>query len=91
MTLIVKSHADTVRYLEVLRHLTQTLATLCSPVAGKDSGECLEVERCFENVLDDGQRLCELAQGWIQLQTSLASIRESQKSIEEAVSVKRLI
>ena len=58
MTLIVKSHADTVRYLEGLRHLTQTLATLCSPVAGKDSGECLEVERCFENVLDDGQRLC---------------------------------
>ena len=91
MTLIVKSHADTVRYLEGLRHLTPTLATLCSPVASKDFGEFLEVERYCENVLDDGQQLCELAQWRIRLQTSLASISGSQKSIEEAVSVKRLI
>ena len=90
MTLVAGSHANTIRRVESLRQLRQTLATHCSLVASRHSGVLLDVQKYSDCVLDDGQGLCELVQGRIQIETGLASIRESQRSIEEAVSVKRL-
>ncbi len=90
LTLIAEWHAKTICDMEGLRHLTQTLATYRSPVASENSVELLDVQKYCDCVLDDGQRLCELVQGRIQIETGLASTRESQRSIEEAVSVKRL-
>ena len=90
MTLVAERHAHTIRRMESLRQLTQTLATHCSLVASRHSGVLRDVQKYSDCVLDDGQGLCELVQGRIQIETGLASIRESQRSIEEAVSVKRL-
>ena len=90
MTVVAQYHARTIRRVESLRHLTQTLATHCSLVASRHSGVLLDVQKYSSCVLDDAQGLCELVQGRIQIETGLASIRESQRSIEEAVSVKRL-
>ena len=90
ITVVAESHAQTIRHVESLRHLTQTLATHCSLVASRHSGVLLDVQKYSDCVSDDAQGLCELVQGRIQIQTGLASIRESQRSIEEALSVKRL-
>ena len=90
ITVVAETHAQTIRRVESLRHLTQTLATHCSLVASRHSEVLLHVQKYSNCVLDDGQGLCELVQGRIQIETGLASIRESQRSIEEAVSVKHL-
>ena len=90
MRFVVESHADTIKCVESLRYLTRTLAFHCQPVAGRRSANLLDVKEYCEYVLEDGLRLCSLVQERIHIETGLASIRESRKSIEEAVSVKRL-
>lgn len=90
MTRVAETHANAIFHVESLRHLTETLATHCSLVASRHSGVLLDVQKYSDCVLDDGQALCELVQGRIQIETGLASICGSQRSIEEAVSVKRL-
>ena len=90
MIFVNKNHANTIKCLESLRCLIRTLAIHCLPVSKRRSTNLLSLKEYCEYVLDDGQHLCSLVQERIHIETGLSSIRESQKSIEEAVSVKRL-
>lgn len=49
-----------------------------------------EVLACWKNALDDGRRVVQMVQANMQSEMSFLSIQASQRSIEEAVSVKRL-
>ena len=79
---------NVIKELERLRLLTWTLACHCPPVAEMRSKYVLDLKRICEHVPDNGQHLCGIVRERSHLETGLASIRESQKSIEEAVAVK---
>ena len=90
MKSFIQHHATTIRYVESVREMTHNIEIHCLSVPETCSKNLLDMIVYCKEVLKDGHRVCGLVQKRIQIETGLASIRESQKSIEEAVSVKRL-
>ena len=85
---LIRDHEECIDRVESLRGMTKSLSIYRQTL--KHSKKLVALQEYCEQVLDSGQHICKLVQERIQVETSLASVRESRKSIDEAASVKRL-
>ena len=88
--ILAQNHRDIVRHLYSLHTFIRSFETHYIRDSTESDPRLVRFKESCDSVLSDGRYLCSLVQERMQIDTSLASIRESKKSIEEAVVVKRL-